>query len=812
MESQINQLMKEGKFREIISWMSDLLSKDKFDQYYRWRALAISNSELNDLLQFYPALDDIEAAIDINPSEENIYTKYLILNHALDYDVHFGGTNEVIEFDYETDQIITKLEYEKSDDRVINDSSGFGVLPDPRVNSTSIIDVLDRLKEKNPKIEYLELCAKTRYDCFKQYSEEVQIYELEKACKDISKCITLEPSIVRFVLKMEIEVVLEQWDNALISIDRILELERDQPKYLHRKYWLYIRKKDFVKALDVLDEMYLLDDTANEYFYKKYAILSLENKYHEAIALIDWYIGKTQPGFVGYQKMIIEPPNPLRPEKVNAYQEKLLILLKLHDFDNYAKTLIEFFNQRLPMWLTMHLIALIKQQQYRCLLEYFTYNYYENPAIKWLSICASIKIKDMATARDLLSGFDFTALFDEETKPILYNGKNIKPRNEHQCLCDLVAIMPWDDMSNLFYVEVLDKLFYNGTRSYSLAHELINIQREIDPVILPTQESLNVDYYDDSMAKLGLIKRLSTKQKQYNKVIDTIQYTIISELTEITEQKAIERILLAQENERNRITSNLSHSIKNAIRSIIDPLIVLKKELPHKDKLLSYAIKGANLIREMVTAINASINITLDDTIWDIKNSNDESMSLVEMIQDSVTYSIGNMFDFRNYPNPAQNYFPGSITKNEYDFITSEWEKSISSLSFNSITTFANSFLFDLVVITPEVSYYRIGNTKSSAIKLLVLFQEIIFNAVKFTSYVDRSSRYIKVELNIRADKLIFSVKNNYNPKVKAKTTGVGNYIIENYAKVLGCAPIIKKDDASYSITMEFEDIWRINV
>jgi hypothetical protein len=67
----------------------------------------------------------------------------------------------------------------------------------------------------------------------------------------------------------------------------------------------------------------------------------------------------------------------------------------------------------------------------------------------------------------------------------------------------------------------------------------------------------------------------------------------------------------------------------------------------------------------------------------------------------------------------------------------------------------------------------------------------------------------VQISLTRHDDKLRLMVRNSYSEKVRAKTTGVGKLVIENFAKVLGCEPKITTKDNIYSIEMEFADIWR---
>jgi len=286
---------------------------------------------------------------------------------------------------------------------------------------------------------------------------------------------------------------------------------------------------------------------------------------------------------------------------------------------------------------------------------------------------------------------------------------------------------------------------------------------------------------------------------------------IINYLIRKTHEENTISVNMLKLEERNRILSNLSHSIKNILKSVIDPLENLKAELPEKAGIFDNAIRGANVIREMVNAINSSYKTTLEDLIWDISHPEREGIILQDMIRDSLFYSVSNMFDFRYFPVFAENYFPMSLSKDEYDNISDKWREVSAAHEIDKLKAYLKSYMFSLELNLDESAGYKVGNDKSSAIKLMILFQEIIFNAVKYASFVSKEQRSIRVSLTEHDTKLRFTVENTWKPEVKAKTTGVGKLVIENFAKVLNTEPVIETSDTTYTITMEFNNFWRNN-
>jgi len=270
----------------------------------------------------------------------------------------------------------------------------------------------------------------------------------------------------------------------------------------------------------------------------------------------------------------------------------------------------------------------------------------------------------------------------------------------------------------------------------------------------------------------------------------------------------LESVYNSKIEERDRILSNLSHSIKNLLISVSNPLYNIRQEIPKKANIIDSALRGTSLIREIVNSINMSLSISIDDLIYDIKHPDENAHSLERIINDALIYSIGNMFDFKYFNKFADNYFPKAISNARYAEIKEAWQ-GISDQHPDQLVTFANAYMFDLSCYLEDAKELIIGDEKSSAVKLMILFQEIIFNAVKYSSYVKREQRCIEIILKLEGDFIIFSVKNSFRPEIMAKSTGFGKTVIENYVRVLDCEPEIQTANSIYSITLKFKNLWR---
>ena len=84
------------------------------------------------------------------------------------------------------------------------------------------------------------------------------------------------------------------------------------------------------------------------------------------------------------------------------------------------------------------------------------------------------------------------------------------------------------------------------------------------------------------------------------------------------------------------------------------------------------------------------------------------------------------------------------------------------------------------------------------------MFQEIMLNAVKYSSFVPLAERKITVSLKVEMNKVSLEVENTFNPKSSIKSSGLGLTIINNFANLLGAKVDIDKDNGHYKIKIEF--------
>ena len=259
-------------------------------------------------------------------------------------------------------------------------------------------------------------------------------------------------------------------------------------------------------------------------------------------------------------------------------------------------------------------------------------------------------------------------------------------------------------------------------------------------------------------------------------------------------------------NERNRILSNISHTIKNMISTIIDPLENLKTSNELKPAIIDNAIRGANLIRNLVNAMNLSFQGSVEDFKYDVKHANyHESSSLEELITKSLKYSVSCMFDGKYFERFMRNYFP---TKAVFITAKNKWNDVSQSFDLIRVQEFINEYMLNLKLNIESTSKLVIGNEKGSSLKLLILFQEIILNAIKYSSFVLKDERELSIELINNNENIKFIVFNKFGHDIDVKSSGLGIEIIKNFTKLLKTKPIVKHQKNFYIVEIIFKDFW----
>ena len=220
--------------------------------------------------------------------------------------------------------------------------------------------------------------------------------------------------------------------------------------------------------------------------------------------------------------------------------------------------------------------------------------------------------------------------------------------------------------------------------------------------------------------------------------------------------------------QNNKIYADVSHRIKNIIQSIQTPLLDIL-DWAEKKQSIKNVVKGTQIISDMVNLSSHSYSASIEDFIYDA-NNNSNKISIESLIIDSIKKVIPNMFDGKHFNNETRNYF----TKKEHEIARKEFADKIeNSNELDTIINYLERYFFKTKIDITNSADKKIGNDRNSETKLAIIFVELILNAFKNASYVDKSKRIFSLSTKFD-ENFTFSISNSYLQKRTIKTTGFG--------------------------------------
>ncbi len=589
--------------------------------------------------------------------------------------------------------------------------------------------------------------------------------------KNIDKAIAFYPNNENFHFRRgDIYLKMKNYDLAFENYDMAVKIAPDKASVYSNRSYRYSTRKDYANTLKDISKAIELDPNNKNFYYRRGKIylemenydLALEN-YDKAIKL-----DEASPDGDSFFSTFVD--------RGEIHLERVDIYLEIKDYANALKDIskvIEFepsdyyYSKRSDIYLKMKDYANALKDISKAIELDSNY-----PDFYFQRCDIYLKIKDYANALKDIS--KVIELRPEDLDLYVLRGNiYFEMKNWEEAANNLKKIKDIDDKSSCYYL--------------------------LGDLKLSTF---------DIFTKLG---RCYQKMKNYDEAMDALKYSIIydedfdidSTLSEfVKEKEAQDRI-----DERNRIIADLSHSIKNLISTVIDPLESMKKEHAEENPVIENALKGANLIREIVNAMNLSFKGSIDDFYYDAKhNTGKDSLCLGDIITQSLIYSIGHMFDAKYFANFLRKYFP---ERSIFQDAKAVWQEKSQVKNIEELLPFIRQYFFDMQLNIADTAELRMGNEKGSAIKLLILLQEIIFNAVKYSAFVEKDRRFLHINLKSEENQIVITVENRYKKTVKTKTSGLGLVIIKNFASLLKNEPVIHKDEEIYSVTIHFANFWK---
>ncbi|NQV17415.1 MAG: hypothetical protein HQ534_02565 [Armatimonadetes bacterium] len=541
----------------------------------------------------------------------------------------------------------------------------------------------------------------------------------------------------------------------------------------------------------------LFPDKNNFRIFMAIALYYLKN-YNKALSLfIQLFQTKSCQKFFRYENESILFKDIFELErnpKIPNTEKELFILFSYifnKDADYFWEEYYELDNE-----LTLKVCNALIKNNLSCSCMRFCTKFADNLIFSdWFALWASSLLGDNIQARKYLKNIDL----DETWKTFLMFGEN-----NYELFFDNFFGGDSRVSSEIFY-EIIISLF---KISKSEESGYFNIEDYMDD---NGEDNIDDVRYKQLIKKRNILIKITDRLIR-NRITIGIELKELYSMLDLRIRKDINDqingiITTIRTQERNRIMANLSHTVKNMIGTIIDPLENMKTSNELQPVAIDNAIRGANLVRSLVNAMNLSFKGTIDDFIYDIKNSGyKDATSIKQLFIESLKNSISSMFDGKYFNKFMRNYFPN---KPVFIEAKNKWNEISQSTDLHRLESFMNKFMLKFEIDIEIAKDFVIGNDKGSSLKLLILIQEIILNAIKYSSFVPQESRNIKIEFDANKANVSIKVVNHYKPKVQVKSSGLGQEIIKNFSNLLNTKPVIKTDDETYSVEVKFDNLWR---
>lgn len=575
----------------------------------------------------------------------------------------------------------------------------------------------------------------------------VNLNSFDKAISDFSEAIELLDDCQKaegYAARGKCYLKMKDYDKAKDDFDIAIEQEPDNPSFYFERSILFFELNDNINAINDCNKAVKIDsDDATLYFIRFLIYLSKFND---------------------QEKFLFDELNSI---KKLLNQNKLIIEKSQLDFFGviFEKAIINILNE--DMFYLFEILIEVFIEVFHC-------------------------IQRKKRTRSILFG---SQVYSSLMSFIL----NIETNKEYTETLETLALRVFKYYPGFEYHDNLSdsllSICKKDGREIFLVRSVMCTFREVYETFIKRFKDINGKKQNETFKNISIFFT-----PLYFSINDYLEKKHVDLLIKKEHEKAEARI-----DERNKVIQNLSHHIKNLLRTIIDPLENLKKEGVFKSYIIENALKGTNLIREIINAMNLSYSGNFKDFIYDVSNRDKDSLDLKNIILSALKHSIGQMFDGKYFSRFQLEYFP---SRDLYLNAKSFWN-NFNQIEYNELRDYIEKFFFDIDIFFENSPMMTIGNNKGSVIKLLILFQEIILNAVKYVSFVEREKRFLNIEFNSDNNYISFKVKNSFNPNVMVKTSGIGSEIIQNFTSLLNTEPIIEQFENIYSVEIKFANFWK---
>ena len=251
---------------------------------------------------------------------------------------------------------------------------------------------------------------------------------------------------------------------------------------------------------------------------------------------------------------------------------------------------------------------------------------------------------------------------------------------------------------------------------------------------------------------------------------------------------------------RKKVLFELSHSIKNLVASVSEPLVLLREQLTgNQQRTVKNALAGAGLIRDLANGVHMSMRG--EPGLWrkDVLDPGRNALTLEMILLEAVRHAVSNMFDGKYFTEFSRKYF------NDIDIFYAardEWENADT---FEKVNLCLNKYFFDFKLdIQKGTLDIPVGDGEGTATKLLIMFQELLLNAVKYSSLIPKEKRFIHINAATTPEYWHFEFKNSASKEQQRKSFGIGTSVLDNFSKLFESEYSVKFENDFYQTNMVF--------
>ena len=322
-------------------------------------------------------------------------------------------------------------------------------------------------------------------------------------------------------------------------------------------------------------------------------------------------------------------------------------------------------------------------------------------------------------------------------------------------------------------VDRVRKMIYDGMSECALATSRIKyLDLAMDKLPLPDELHKEIKERRDEMCLTLNVN--AAGNDSWNDVVSRLR-----EMDEYERNFRDNQQRLAEAETRRKVLFEMSHSIKNLIASVTDPLDLLHNKLNDDDRIdVENALAGAKLIRELALQVHMSMRGEPGE--WRRDWGRESGTCLDGIAEQALRYAANNMFSGKYFGRFTRAYFGNSL-----ECYNAAKEAVAAASGLNGLVAALNEHFFDCRIEIPEaLRQVRIGDADGTATKFLILLQEIMLNAVKYASPVAREKRFVTIHMAEREGGFTFEAVNSAVAAPENDSSGIGHVVIGNFAKL----------------------------